>query len=390
MKHYPFISLHKSLLAWAAMVVFVLPISAHAQYSATIPTGAIPVNPYATKPAASGSPATNNPYQNSGVAGKVAPYGTQPQMSNMGVASKTPVLRNESELSASERRELNQKNKSAVEYHELKKQQYLQEVKRITRESLKDTPEMIPDYLAKAEQQFGSGNVPMKTQINQQPSADITQPSLGNIAAQVPPSTNALPSTDAPKTQEARRIFELNWKAAHDGNADGQFNVGKMMLIGQGVKKDPQRALFWMEKAGRQGHKAAIQELATIYFSSLQYVNAKYWLERLEEKGDVGAMEKLSQIYAEGLGIPKNDKKAVEYLLKAANRNSAAAQLLLFFRCAGGMGVEKDLAEAVKWGVLVSRKDANARAGFENFKKSLTPAQILEGEKRASQWAPVS
>ena len=48
----------------------------------------------------------------------------------------------------------------------------------------------------------------------------------------------------------------LAWyqKAAAQGHAAAQFNLGRMYEYGLGVDKDPAQALAWYQKAADQGH----------------------------------------------------------------------------------------------------------------------------------------
>jgi hypothetical protein len=58
----------------------------------------------------------------------------------------------------------------------------------------------------------------------------------------------------------------LGWymKAAAQGNAMAQFNIGLMYFYGDGVKADREQAISWIRKAADQGNqhaKAALQSL---------------------------------------------------------------------------------------------------------------------------------
>ncbi len=51
----------------------------------------------------------------------------------------------------------------------------------------------------------------------------------------------------------------MKWyrKAAEQGFADAQYNLGLAYLHGQGVKKDDQEAADWFRKAAEQGQSRA-------------------------------------------------------------------------------------------------------------------------------------
>ena len=50
-------------------------------------------------------------------------------------------------------------------------------------------------------------------------------------------------------------------KAAEQGDADAQYDLGLLYARGQGVETDAAEAVFWFYKAGDQGHKRALEAL---------------------------------------------------------------------------------------------------------------------------------
>lgn len=79
---------------------------------------------------------------------------------------------------------------------------------------------------------------------------------------------------------------------AEAGEADAQYLLGELYLLGKGVERDTEKAIPWLEKAAHQ------QNLL--------------------------AAETLGQIYSSGLGVPANSSKAFSWLQMAAD--IAAAQ----------------------------------------------------------------
>ncbi len=53
-------------------------------------------------------------------------------------------------------------------------------------------------------------------------------------------------------------------KAAEQGNANGQNNLGLMYYHGTGVAKDMVEARKWFEKAAEQGHTKAAEMLKNL------------------------------------------------------------------------------------------------------------------------------
>ena len=67
------------------------------------------------------------------------------------------------------------------------------------------------------------------------------------------------------------------------------------------------------------------------------------------EAGDVNSQYNLAVMYANGLGVLRDDKEAIEWYHKSAEQGFAAAQLNLGVMYANGQGVLQDDKEAVEW-----------------------------------------
>ena len=57
--------------------------------------------------------------------------------------------------------------------------------------------------------------------------------------------------------QDYQQAVQWYRKAAEQGNADAQNNLGLMYANGQGVKQDYQQAVQWFRKAAEQGDASA-------------------------------------------------------------------------------------------------------------------------------------
>jgi uncharacterized protein len=77
---------------------------------------------------------------------------------------------------------------------------------------------------------------------------------------------------------------------------------------------------------------------------------------------------------------------------KAADQRDARAQNNLGLAYANGRGVSQDYIEAYKWfngaAAIASHKDVRERAmkHQDAVAKKMTPEQIAEAQKRASEW----
>ena len=74
--------------------------------------------------------------------------------------------------------------------------------------------------------------------------------------------------------------FATVQRAAEQGDAEAQSNLGFMYVKGQGVPKDEAKAVHWYEKAAEQGHAKAQKNLDVMPQRGNE--NAKKALERLK------------------------------------------------------------------------------------------------------------
>ena len=146
-------------------------------------------------------------------------------------------------------------------------------------------------------------------------------------------------------------------KAAEQGLADAQLNLGNKYFDGNGVAKDEAEAVKWFRKAAEQG-------LAEAQFN-------------LALKFDVGS------------GVTKDEREAVKWYRKAAEQGLAEAQVNLGTLFWLGNGVVKDESEAYKW-FLLSGAQGNelAKKKITFVEEGLTTGQRAEGQRLAREWKP--
>jgi TPR repeat protein len=92
-----------------------------------------------------------------------------------------------------------------------------------------------------------------------------------------------------------------DWKGveakAADGDAMAQFELGRAYFRGEGVPKDEEKAVEWMEKSANQGNSDAITSMGFFY--------------------------------SQGIGVEKSEAQAVEWFRKGAKAGSATCKLNL-------------------------------------------------------------
>ena len=129
---------------------------------------------------------------------------------------------------------------------------------------------------------------------------------------------------------EAFKCFQ---KAAEQGNALAQCNLGFMYQYGRGVKQDYFKAFEWYQKAAEQGLAVAQFNLGVMFDNGKgvkqDYFKAVEWYQKAAEQGDAKAQYNLGNMYADGKGVKQDYAKAVELYQKAAEQGYAKAQFIL-------------------------------------------------------------
>lgn len=162
-------------------------------------------------------------------------------------------------------------------------------------------------------------------------------------------------------------VEAVKWyhKAAEQGHAGAQNNLGWMYKEGRGVAQNDIEAVKWYRKAAEQDHAAAQNNLSWLYKDGRgveqNYGEALKWLHKSAEQGFAVAQFNLGCMYEEGLGVTQDYTEAVKWYRKAAEQGNAIAQNNLGIMYNEGLGVAQDDAEAVKW-YRKAAKQGNATA----------------------------
>ena len=153
---------------------------------------------------------------------------------------------------------------------------------------------------------------------------------------------------------------------ANKGNVKAQLNLGAIYYEGRrGVKKNPQEAFKWIEKAAKKGNAQAQDYLGVLYSRGdgvkQSYPDALIWHSLAAKQGYANAQFNLGITYHQGKGIKQNYKEALKWYKLAAEQNHTQAQTNLGGMYNTGQGVRKNNQEAFEW-VQKAAKQNNARA----------------------------
>jgi TPR repeat protein len=154
---------------------------------------------------------------------------------------------------------------------------------------------------------------------------------------------------------EATKELAFKWygRAAAQGHSEAQFDLGLMYANGVGVQRDEKMSLKWMQMSADQGNSDAQCILGQMYKKGQgvkkDIVKAAELFRKSADQGDSVAQFMLGQMYRVGLGVEKNKVKAVELLRKAAEQDHPPAQHEIALMYQDGKGVKKNQGEAISW-----------------------------------------
>jgi len=193
-----------------------------------------------------------------------------------------------------------------------------------------------------------------------------------------------------PKTSGATNDITLRWRA-EQGEAIAQNNLGVCYLSGTGVVADKTEAVKWFRKAATQGDAKAQLNLGACYLTGAGVAKdttiAAQWFRKAAEQGDAKAQFNLGVCYRKGEGLGADMTKAALWFRKASEQGLASAQYNLAMCYLAGAGVPEDFVESYKWFNLAGLAgNEQAAAAREELAKTMTPAQITEGQARTQQW----
>lgn len=149
------------------------------------------------------------------------------------------------------------------------------------------------------------------------------------------------------------RVEGNKWyeKSAEQGNAKAQFNLGLSYYKGEGIEKDYSKAMHWFAKAAEQGDADAQLHVGRC----LQETNAsnEEIVAAYRKAAEMGQQETqcfLGDWYYHGeMGLNVDMNAANRWWQKAAEQGESYAQYKVGLAYDFAKGMEEDKKEAVKW-----------------------------------------
>jgi len=160
------------------------------------------------------------------------------------------------------------------------------------------------------------------------------------------------PNTDMPPWK--RQSLADLVRCANEGDMHAEARLGEMYLNGdEGAEKDPNFAVLWFSKAAKQGLAFAEVQMGHFYRDGLGVVKsipqAVYWYESAADQGDTTAMLALGDLYKRGwYGIPADFKKSYEWYYKAACLGSFEAEYRIAWLLVRGVKGEPGVTRGIE------------------------------------------
>lgn len=137
------------------------------------------------------------------------------------------------------------------------------------------------------------------------------------------------------------------------GNADAEYELGRMYLWGRGVPQDYAQANYWFQKAADHGLAKAKYAIGDLYYYgdgvSQNYSEAIVWYRKAADHGDATAEHALGLMSYYGHGVPQSYTEAMVWYRKAADQGYAKSEYDIGGMYWYGEGVSRDRDEANRW-----------------------------------------
>jgi len=152
-----------------------------------------------------------------------------------------------------------------------------------------------------------------------------------------------------PDFKEAATWYQ---RASEAGNAAASRQLASLYLTGYGVVEDREEAERLLRIAAEGGNLDASADLANLVTNDPKRAHeadaVPGWFEGAAQDGDFVAAFNLGLCFAKGVGVPQDDRKAAQWVRRAAEE-VAEAQYMYGRILQDGRGVPIDLREARIW-----------------------------------------
>ena len=184
------------------------------------------------------------------------------------------------------------------------------------------------------------------------------------------------------------QLVKLKVKA-EDGDANSQFQMGRVFAQGEDVNQNFREAVRWHTLAAQQGHAGAQTTLGTMHFwgrgVTRDVQRAAQWLMLAAERGSADAQYWLAVIYE------RNPTERLKWFQASAEHGSKIAQFRLaeLYLTGAVDGGSVGHIEAYKWLELAANQgNKEAAALRESLAGVMTKREVKDAKDRALKFIP--
>jgi TPR repeat protein len=196
---------------------------------------------------------------------------------------------------------------------------------------------------------------------------------------------------------DVERAFAAARIKAEAGDVVAQFSLGSMIYYGA---NDTAQALSWFQRAAAQGYAPAEFQMGQLYDFGFAVAAdervALEWYRKAAGHGSAAGHRAVGEFYQKGRGVAADAAEAARWYRRGADGDDVRAQNELGQMYFSGTGVARDYEAAYLWfsvaagqaplldnrqGLLELRNIAAAR---------MTPAAAAAAARRAAAWKPAS
>jgi len=173
--------------------------------------------------------------------------------------------------------------------------------------------------------------------------------------------------------QDYAQAFYWYRKAAEQGLAEGQYNLGMLYYQGHGVQKDYAQGLNWVAKAACQGYSTAQNSLGDSYQRGFavprDIEQALAWYRKAADHQDDAAwsaQKTLGSMYLKGADVPRDVEQGLAWYRKASDQGDRSAEIALGDMYSSGINVPQDYEQARLWyGKAAGHGNSSAKTKLE-------------------------
>ena len=154
--------------------------------------------------------------------------------------------------------------------------------------------------------------------------------------------------------EDAHKAMELLAKYPAPENKKYNYLLGRAYYYGDDVEKDYTKAFSYFEQSAKLGLGKAKDYLGDCYYYGQGvkkdlYEAARCYKDAADNHRNANAAHSLAFMYIHGEGVPKDDKKAVDYFMIAAEGGIVQAQRIISQEYVSGNILDRDYEAARVW-----------------------------------------